>query len=186
MAEEQASTAGSWLDNFIEYVKQAVQIVQLKSEEIDRAKDDEDAFTMGLVIIALAGVGAAIGTMAPFLVIIMPIFYVIGAFIVAGIFHLIATMAFKGEGEFLDFFRPFSLAFVLQWVNVIWVLNMVLAPLAGIWLCVVAAITIERVYGLDRMKAVLTVVIPVAVLMVLGFMFFTVMLGMVVLMGLLG
>ena len=186
MAEEQASTAGSWLDSFIEYVKQAVEIIQLKPDEIDRARDDEDAFTMGLVIIALAGVGAAIGTMQPIFVVIMPIFYVIGAFIVAGIFHLIATMAFKGEGEFLDFFRPFSLAYVLQWVSVIWVLNMVLAPLAGIWLCVVAAFTIERVYGLDRMKAILTVVIPVAVLTVLGVMFFTVMLGMVVLMGLLG
>jgi len=183
MSEGEAGTAGSWLDNFIEYVKQAVEIVQLKPEQIDRAKDDEDAFTMGLVIIALAGVGAAIGSMAPLLVIVMPIFYVIGAFIVAGIFHLIATVAFKGEGEFLDFFRPFSLAYVLQWVNVIWVLNIVLAPLAGIWLCVVAAVTIERVYGLDRMKAILTVVIPVAILAVLSFMFFAVVLSMAVLMG---
>ena len=186
MAEEQASTAGSWLDNFIEYVKQAVEIIQLKPDEIDRAKDDEGAFTMGLVIIALAGVGAAIGTMVPILVIIMPIFYVIGAFIVAGIVHLIATMAFKGEGEFLHFFRPFSLAYVLQWVNVIWVLNVVLAPLAGIWLCVVAAFTVERVYGLDRMKAILTVVIPVAILTLVFMMFATVMVAMAVLMGLMG
>lgn len=183
MAEPQASAAGSFLDNFVGYVKRALQIVQLNGDEIDAVKGDEEAFTMGLVIIALSGVASAVGSMAPFGVVVLPVFYLIGAFIGSGILHLIATVAFKGEGEFLDFFRPFSFAYILTWVSVVWVLNLVLTPLAGIWMCVVWVVCVERVYGLDRPKAIATVAIPVVVLTVLFMMFFAAVLSMAVLMG---
>ena len=183
MAEPQVSAAGSFLDNFVEYVKRALEIVQLNTDEIDSVKGDEEAFTIGLVIIALSGVAAAIGSMAPFGVVVLPVFYFIGAFIGSGILHLIATVAFKGEGEFLDFFRPFSFAYVLTWVSVVWVLNFVLTPLAFVWMCVVWVVCVERVYGLDRPKAIATVAIPVVVITVLLMMFFAVVLSMAVLMG---
>jgi hypothetical protein len=171
MTEPQAETTGSWLDNFVEYVKQAAEIVQLKTDAIDRARGDEEAFTMGLVIVALAGIGAAIGSFNPFGLIVMPVFYLVGAFIGAGILHLIATVAFGGDGEFLGFFRPFSLAYILAWVNVVWVLNIVLMPLAGIWMCVVAVVCVERAYNLDRPKAIMTVAIPVVILVFLFLLF---------------
>jgi len=171
MTEPQAQTAGSWLDNFVEYVKQAIDIIQLKPEAIDRARGDEEAFTMGLVIIALAGVGAAIGSLNPFGIVFFPVFYLVMAFVGAGVLHLIATIAFGGEGEFVRFFRPLSLAYVLAWVNVVWMLNVVLAPLAGIWMCVVAVACVEREYGLDRPKAIATVAIPVAILVFLSLLF---------------
>jgi hypothetical protein len=183
MAEQEVGTAGSFLDTFVEYLKRALEIVQLKGEEIDRIKGDEEAFTVGLVIIALSGVASAIGSMAPFGVVILPIFYLIGAFIGSGILHLIATVAFKGEGEFLDFFRPFSFAYILTWVSVVWVLNFVLTPLAAVWMCVVWVVCVERVYGLDRPKAIATVAVPVVVLTVLFMMFFAAVLSMAVLMG---
>ena len=85
MAESQVGAAGSFLDNFVEYVKRALEIAQLNTDEIDRVKGDEEAFTMGLVIIALSGVAAAIGSMAPFGVVVLPVFYLIGAFIGSGV-----------------------------------------------------------------------------------------------------
>jgi len=168
MTEEQAHTAGGWLDNFVEYVKQAFDIIQLKEEAIDRARGDEEAFTMGLIVIALGGIGAAVGSMNPFGIVLFPVFYLVVAFIGAAILHLIATMVFGGEGEFVSFFRPFGLAYILAWVNVVWVLNVVLAPLAGLWMCVVWVICIEREYGLNRGKAIATVAIPVAIFFFLG------------------
>ncbi len=182
MAEPQVSAGGSFLDNFVEYVKRALEIVQLNGDEIDRIKRDEDAFTIGLVIIVLSGVAAAIGSMAPFGVVVIPVFTLIGAFVGSGILHLIATVAFKGEGEFLDFFRPFSFAYILTWVSVIWVLNFVLAPLAFVWMCVVWVVCVERVYGLERPKAIATVAIPVVVLTGLFVMFFAAAMSMLVLM----
>lgn len=185
MTEEQAQTAGGWLDSFVEYVKQAIDIIQLKEEAIDRARGDEEAFTMGLVVIALAGIGAAVGWMTPLGIVGFPVLFVLflaAAFIWAAVLHLIATMVFGGEGEFVSFFRPFGLAYVLAWVNVIWVLNEVLSPIAGLWMCVVWVICIEREYGLDRGTAIATVAIPVAILFGMLFLAFlgaaAVLLGM--------
>ena len=113
MTVQDAQTAGGWLDSFVAYVKQAIDIVQLKADAIDRARGDEEAFAMGLVIIALGGVGGAIGSFNPFGVIFYPVFFLVGAFVGAAILHLLATVAFGGKGEFMELFRPFSLSYVL-------------------------------------------------------------------------
>ena len=112
-----------------------------------------------------------------------PVVYLVGAFIGAAILHLIATMVFGGEGEFVSFFRPFALTYVLAWVNVIWVLNWVLSPIAGLWMCVVWVVCIEREYGLDRGKAIATVAIPVAILFFLGMLFLAFLGAAAVLLG---
>jgi len=174
MTEQQAQSAGNWLDSLVEYVKQALEIVQLKTDAIDRARQDDEAFTMGLVIIALGGIGAAIGAIFPFGLIMFPVMYVVFAFIFAAIIHLLATMVFGGEGEFLGFFRPYGLAYILTWVNVIPILNLVLGWVAGIWMLVVAVLCVERAYGLDRPKAIATVAIPVVVMFFLLTVFFAV------------
>jgi hypothetical protein len=183
--QQQQVTAGSWLDNFVEYVKQALEIIQLKPEAIDRARQDDEAFTMGLVIIALGGVAAAIGSINPFGVIFLPVMFIIAAFIFVAIVHLMATLVFKGEGEFLELFRPLGLAHVLTWVNVIWILNVILGPLAGLWMLVVAVVCVERTYKLDRGKAIAAVAIPVAVLFLIVMMFVA-MVGMAIILGLRG
>lgn len=180
---EQEATAANWLDSFVEYVKQALDIVQIKTDAIDKASRDEEAFTMGLVIIALGGVAAAIGTFNPFGIIALPIISVIGTFIFTGICHLLATMVFKGEGEFLEFFRPLSLACVLQWVNVVPLLNIILGWIVGLWLLVVAVVCVERAYKLERVKAIAVVAIPVLAMFILMVMFFAVI-GMALWVGL--
>ncbi len=184
MTEQHTQTAGTWLDDFMGYVKQAIDIIQLKEDAIDRARDDEDAFTMGLAIIVLGGIGAAIGSsLMPFGFVMFPVFYLVGAFVSAAIVHLLATMVFKGEGEFIDFFRPYSLAYVLTWVTVIPILNMVLGLIAGLWMLAVAVICVERNYSLDRPQAIATVAIPMVTLLVLAMMMFAV-LGIALFLGL--
>ncbi|MCH8199131.1 MAG: UbiA family prenyltransferase [Chloroflexi bacterium] len=109
--------------------------------------------------------------------------YLVGAFVSAAIVHLLATMVFKGEGEFIDFFRPYSLAYVLTGVTVIPILNMVLGLIAGLWLLAVAVICVERNYSLDRPQAIATVAIPMVTLLVLAMMMFAV-LGVALFLGL--
>ncbi len=183
MTEQQTQTAGSWLDDFVGYVKQAIDIIQLKEDAIDRARADEEAFTMGLVIIVLAGIGAAIGSMVPFGLVAFPVLLLVVAFVSAAIVHLLATMVFKGEGEFIDFFRPYSLAYVLTWVSVIPMLNVVLGLVAGLWVPVVAVICVERNYSLDRPQAIATVAIPVVTFFILSMMLFAVV-GVALVLGL--
>jgi hypothetical protein len=67
-------------------------------------------------------------------------------------------------------------------VNIIWILNVILGWLAGLWMLVVAVICVERAYKLDRAKAIATVAIPVAVLILFSLMFFA-MVGMAIFFG---
>lgn len=168
MSKENIQIGGGWLDNFVEYVKQAIDIIQLNEDAIDRARDDEEAFMMGLVIIALGGIAAGIGSMSARAFVLFPVLLIVAALVFAVILHLLATMLFKGEGEFIGFFRPYSLAFMLLWVNAIWILKSVLILIAGFWLLVVTSSILERNYSLDRPQAIATVVIPVVALFVMA------------------
>ena len=168
MSKENMQIGGGWRDNFVEYVKQAIDIIQLNEDAIDRARDDEEAFMMGLVIIALGGIAAGIGSMSAPVFVFSPILFIVAALVFAVILHLLATMLFKGEGEFIGFFRPYSLAFVLLWVNAIWILKSVLVLVAGFWLLVVTSSILERNYSLGRPQAIATVAIPVVALFVMS------------------
>ncbi|HJN47847.1 MAG TPA: hypothetical protein QGE93_03830, partial [Acidobacteriota bacterium] len=99
--------------------------------------------------------------------------------------HLLATMLFKGEGEFIGFFRPYSLAFVLLWVNAIWILKSVLVLVAGFWLLVVTSSILERNYSLDRPQAIATVAIPVAALSIMWTVLFATAIAAALFLGLL-
>lgn len=160
MAEQEAVNQ-SPVAGFVEYVKQALEVVQLKPGPIDALAGDERAFAMGLGIVAIGGVAGAIGTLMLPGIIFYPILMIVGAFIGAGLLHLLATLAFKGQAEFMAFFRPFSHTFVLTWVTVIPILGWMLGMLANLWMLVVTVVIIERVYRLDRAKAIATVAILV-------------------------
>jgi len=156
------------IESFVDYVYNAFEIVQLKTDQIDSTAKDEGAFVMGLVIIALAGVAGAIGTFSMRGLVFYPVLAVVGAFLFTGLLHLLATLLFKGEGDFLEFFRPASHTYILHWVMVVPVLGWALAPIAGIWGLVVSVLIVERIYGLDRAKAIATVAIVVGAFMLLS------------------
>lgn len=159
------------VESFIDYVHNAFEIIQLKTEQIDSTAKDEGAFIMGLVIIALAGIASAIGTFNFPGLIFNPVFFVVGAFLLTGLLHLLATLLFKAEGDFLEFFRPVSHTYILYWVTVVPFLGWALAPIAGIWGLVVCVLIVERVYALERAKAIATVAIVVGALMLLFIIF---------------
>ncbi len=168
---EPTETQKNPVETFVDYVQDALKIIQLKTEQIDKTAKDEGAFVMGLVIIALAGVASAIGTFNFPGLIFNPVLSIVGAFLVTGLLHLLATLLFKGEGDFLEFFRPVSLTYILYWVMVIPFLGWALSPLAGIWGLVVSVLIVERVYGLDRAKAIATVAIVIGAFMMLFIIF---------------
>lgn len=182
--DDQEAVKENPIESFAGYVKDALEIVQLKTHAIDDAAGDHNAFTMGLVVIALAGVATSIGTYRPFGLIAFPVFAIVSAFISAGVFHLLATQAFKAEGDFLAFFRPFSLPHILLWVNVIPGLNMLLLFwLAWFWLLVVTVVVLERVYTLDRAKAIATVAIPTVAMFVVVVVFGALLVSLLYLVG---
>lgn len=169
---EQTDGKKNFVESFADYVFQALDILQLKTEQIEKTAKDEEAFTMGLVMIALAGVATAVGRLEISGLIFYPVLVVVFAFIWAGILHLLATLVFKGEGDFMEFFRPFSHTCILYWVAVIPILGWaILAPLAEIWGLVVTVVIVEKLYGLDRPKAIATVLIPVAAFLLLFLIF---------------
>jgi hypothetical protein len=159
------------VESFVDYVHDAIEIVQLKTEQIDETAKDEGAFVMGLVIIALAGIASAIGSFYFPGLVFYPVLAVVFAFVWTGLLHLLATLMFKGEGDFLEFFRPVSHTYILLWLTVIPFIGGLLGTLAFIWMAVVTALIVERIYSLDRAKAIATVAIVLGAYMMLFIIF---------------
>ena len=157
---------------FVEHVKRALEIVQFKSRAIDETATDENSFSMGAGIIALAGAAYSVGTMMVFPgLVYFPIILLLVAILAAGVLHLLVKLAFNGEGEFLSFFRPFSYTYIVQWSTVVPLLGPVLGCFAGLWQLAVTVYVVERVYGVSRGKAITTVMLPIGVMLLLLLIF---------------
>ena len=144
---------------FIEEIQRALEIVQLKWAAIDEAAQDDEAFPMGIAIIALSGVAWALGATLLFPgLLFVPLVLIVVAFLVAGLLHILATV-FGGQGDFIRFFRPYSYTYVLQVVAVIPWLGWMLGLLALLWQMRVSVLIIERIYGLERLRAAISVAV---------------------------
>jgi hypothetical protein len=155
--------------DFMDSVKQAIEIVKLNSSAITKVASDNKATAMGVVIIIVAGVLAAIGRFSWIGIIYSPIAYLIATFIGIGIIHLLALL-FGGKAKFSQFYRPIAHATILSWVSVlafIPVLGSLLSTIAGIWELVVMVVTLKSVHKLTTGKAVIVVLIPVIVIGIL-------------------
>ncbi|MBI4149943.1 YIP1 family protein [Candidatus Woesearchaeota archaeon] len=159
------------------YVKKAWQVVQLDSSAMKSLAKDQKAFLMGVAIVALAGVAAAIGSFNPFGILIMPIIMVLLSFVAVGILHLLALL-FGGKATYGELYNIMAHSAILNWVLVVPFLGMPLALLAGLWRMVVAVVALETVHQLSRGKAIAVVLIPVLVVIVLGLLTFSFMLAM--------
>ena len=171
------------VESFVDHVQDALKIVQFKAEQIDKTAKDESAFVMGLVIIALSGIALAIGRFDFQGLVFNPVLAVVFAFIWTGLLHLLATLLFKGEGDFIEFFRPISHAYIVLWVVVIPFFWFPLGLIAEIWAAAVSVLIVERIYGLDRGKAIATVAIPIGAFFLLLFVFGGMMLFWLMLRG---
>lgn len=149
------------LVGFMDYLKKGWEVVQLKTDAVDQLAADEKAFGPAIGILAIGGVCGAIGTLNLPGLVMFPVMRIIGYFIFIGIIHFAATTFFGGKGEFKAAFTPPAIASFIAWVAVVPFLGPMVAMLAGLWMLVVTVLTVERVYGLDRGKAVVAVAIPV-------------------------
>ncbi len=169
---------------FVDYLKKGWEIVQLKTDAIDQIAADEKAFGPAIGILAIGGVCGALGILNLPGIVMFPVMRVIGFFIFIGIIHFAATSILGGKGDFKAVFTPPAVGSVISWVGIIPLLGTFLAGLAGIWMLVVTVVTVERVYGLDRGKAIIAVAIPVVIGIIIGMIFATAVgLGTLMLMG---
>ncbi len=148
---------------FVDYLKKGWEVVQLKTDAIDQMAADEKAFGPAIGILAIGGVCGALGMLNLPGIVMFPVMRVIGFFIFIGIIHFAATTILGGKGDFKAVFIPPAIGSLISWVGIVPILGTFLAGLAGLWLLVVTVVTVERVYGLDRGKAIIAVAIPVVV-----------------------
>ncbi len=149
--------------SFFDYMKAGWEVVKLKVEVIEKLAADEKAFIPAIGIVAIGGACMAFGMLQPALVIVTAILVLIGMFIDTGIMHFVATSFFGGKGEFKGLFSPLGCASIILWVGIIPAAGLPLFWLAALWLCVVAVFTIEKVYSIERGKAVIVVAVPVVI-----------------------
>ncbi len=153
--------------NFGDSVKQAIEIVKLNASAMTKVAADQKATGMGVLIIVIAGVAAAIGALNPFGIIMMPIAYLIGTFIGIGIIHLLAKL-FGGKAKFSEFYRTSSHSYVVNWIAVIPILGPMIAGILGIWNLVVTVFALKNVHKLSTGKSVVVVLIPVVIVIIIA------------------
>jgi hypothetical protein len=165
--------------SFFDYVKMGWEVVKLKVEAIEKLAADEKGFGPAIGIVAIGGACLAFGALRPAFFVPSAILMLIQMFIFTGIVHFCATSFLGGKGEFKQFFVPVGCASFIFWALIIpGVGPVLLSWLAGIWILVVSVLVAEKVYGLDRGKAVVAVAIPVVVVLILASILFALGLGL--------
>ncbi len=152
---------------FGDYIKKGWEVVKLNGEAIQELADDEKAFGQAVGIVAISGVCWAIGALQPPGIIYLPILGLLGFFLFTGVAHLVATTLLGGQGEYRRYFSTVGCATLVTWVAVIPILGIPLGVLAGLWVLVPAVLAAERVYGIDRGKAIIAVAAPLVLFIVL-------------------
>ena len=169
---------------FVDYIKLGWDAAQLKTDSIRRLADDSEAIGPAIGILAIGGVCAGIGSFSPVGFFALPFIRVIGAFVLVAIAHFLATTFFDGKGKLTSLAIPLFCASLITWVAIVPILGPTfLAGLAGLWMLVVAVVSVEIVYGIDRGKAVAVVAIPVVLFLVIVMMMVVMGVGLMAAMG---
>ena len=155
--------------SFGDYVKLAMEIVQLKGKSMDAVSKDKNAFKMAMLFIAIGGVASAIGSFNPIGIILNPILAIVASFVGVGILHLIAKL-FGGKAKYQELYSVIGLASILQWISIIPLLGMALGGIAGLWMMVVNVIAVKNMHKLSIGKAVIVVLIPVIIAVIIAFL----------------
>jgi hypothetical protein len=156
---------------FVDYIKRGWDAAQLKTDSIKQLADDSEAIGPAIGILAISGVCMGIGSLSPIGFFMFPFVRIIGGFILVAITHFLATTFFEGNGKLTSLAIPLFCASLITWVAIIPVLGPTfLAGLAGLWMLVVAVVSVEIVYGIDRGKAIAVVAIPVVLFLVIALM----------------
>jgi len=146
--------------SFLDRIRLAVEMLAFRASAIDAVAGDSGAFVPGVAIVALAGVArsADYGLFVPAYVgnaIVM----VVWSLILAAMVHLVATQVFAARRRFLPLYRVVSHTYLLLWIVGIPVVERFFIPLLAVWQLAVIAYATERIYRLDRTRAVAAVLL---------------------------
>ncbi|MCK4412699.1 MAG: hypothetical protein KAY32_04060 [Candidatus Eisenbacteria sp.] len=153
---------------FTEAVREGIEIVKLDRAAIRRVALEPRALSPALMITALVGI--AIWLCPPHFsvhgIITGPLCALAYLIIGGAIIHIVALF-FGGRGEIAVFLRVWGVSRVLGWLRIIPVIGVI----ADLWSLVIAVVILEELYGLDRTKAILTVVLPIGLLFLVMLIF---------------
>ncbi|MCC7574043.1 hypothetical protein KO361_00425 [Candidatus Woesearchaeota archaeon] len=99
----------------------------------------------------------------------MPIILIISFVIGYSIYHFIAKFLFKGKATGAQYFRSLSNCFILYWFAFIPVIGVFLQYIIGLWILGLNVFVLMKVHKLAAWKAVLVLLIPIILLLILGF-----------------
>ena len=151
---------------FVDNIKKGIEIIKLNKEVSKEVAKDENATMMGILIVALAGVAAAVGGLNPLIILFAVPAVLFGSFIGVGIYHILAKL-FGGTADFMEFYRATSHTYVAQWISAIPMLGFFLSPLIMLWMIVVNVVILESVHELSRGKAIIVALIPLIILVII-------------------
>ena len=155
--------------DFIDYVKQAVEIVKLNGKAAVNVSKDKNATLMGILIIAIGAILSQVFDLEMLTIMPVLIFTIIIYFIMVGIMHMLARL-FGGQAKYMEYFRAESHAAILSWLVILLIIPFlagIVNFLVSIWGIVVSVVILENVHKLTRGKAVMVVLIPIIVLVLL-------------------
>jgi hypothetical protein len=150
---------------FGQAVRHGVEVVKLNRRAYREVAADPLAFAPALMITALAGLAMWLAPPHwPVLGLVTgPLISLFSLFLAATVLHFVATWM-GGRGEYLVFLRVFGAGRVLGWLEIVPLVGTV----AQLWSLVIAVVAVEELYGLDQPKAILTVLIPAAGLLLVS------------------
>ncbi len=150
---------------FGQAVRCGVGVVRLNRNAYRKVAADPLAFRPALTITALAGLAWWLAPPHwPVLGIVTgPVTWLVLLFLGTMVLHFVATIM-GGRGEYMVLLRVFGAGQVLGWLLVAGSIGMIVQ----LWSMVIAVVALEELYGLERSKAILTVIIPGAGLLALN------------------
>lgn len=153
---------------FSEALRSGIEIVKLNRTAIRQTADDPRAFSPAVLITALVGIAM---WLSPPLrihgIVTGPLWALACLFAGAAVLHFMAVLL-GGHGQYMGLLRALGVGRVLGWARLI----PVVGTIVDLWSLVIAVVALEELYGLDRTMAILAVVIPAAVMLVLGLLAF--------------
>ncbi len=148
-------------DSALARIRSALDILRFRAVAVDAVSSDDDAFPAAMVIASLAGIAAAAGTSLSFAGHLgYSVVYLAGSFLFAAVVHLGAVVFLDAKRDFLAFYRPFGHTYLALWIIGIPVIEAFFGWAVWLWQLAAVVLVAERVYDLDRVRAVALVVVP--------------------------
>ena len=150
---------------FQEALKFGVEIIKLNRSIYRYVSSVPEAFSQAIIITALAGVAAWLtpNSFSFFGLIFKPIGAIIMLFISTAIIHFIANLM-GHTGDFMGLLRVLGIGRLIGWVAIIPFLG---GFVSWVWGFVIAVVALEELYGMDRSRAIICMLVPLAIFVIL-------------------